>query len=100
VIVEESPGFSDVGFAEQLIVGGSNGLIVNVPEQSADCPGFAPSVTWPATVYVPGAAVVVAMFAVLDVPVITPPVEVQLYVAVFFGFRFSAVPVTVNGSPG
>jgi hypothetical protein len=40
------------------------------------------------------------MFAVLLVPEIVPPVEVQLYVAVFFGFKFVAVPVTVKGSPG
>jgi hypothetical protein len=40
------------------------------------------------------------MFAVLVVPETVPPVEVQLYVAVFFGFRFDAVPVTVIGSPG
>jgi hypothetical protein len=40
------------------------------------------------------------MFAVVVVPEITPPVEVQLYVGVFFGFRFVAVPVTVIGSPG
>jgi hypothetical protein len=69
---------SEVGLAEQLMVGGWNGMIVNCPEQSADWPGFGPSVTCPVTVYVPGAAVVVAMFAVLDVPEIVPPVEVQV----------------------
>ena len=40
------------------------------------------------------------MLAVLDVPEMVPPVAVQVYVAVFFGFRFIAVPVTVIGSPG
>jgi hypothetical protein len=45
VIVEESPGLTDEGFAEQLIVGGWKALIVNCPVQSADWPGFAPSVT-------------------------------------------------------
>ena len=44
-IVAESPGLTDDGFAEQLTVGGSKGFTVNDPEQSADWPGFGPSVT-------------------------------------------------------
>ena len=43
VIVEESPGFSVVGFAEQEMVGGSNGFTVNEAVQSAASPGFLPS---------------------------------------------------------
>ena len=78
VIVEVSPGLTDDGFAEQLMVGGWKALIVNCAVQSADWPGFGPSVTWPVTVYVPGAAVVVAMFAVFDVPEIVPPVEIHV----------------------
>jgi hypothetical protein len=50
VIVEVSPGLTDDGFAEQLMVGGWKALIVNCAVQSADWPGFDPSVTWPVTV--------------------------------------------------
>jgi hypothetical protein len=42
----------------------------------------------------------VSTLAVFAVPETVPPSEVQLYVAVFLGFRFAAVPVTVIGSPG
>src|ERR1017187_5566789 len=56
VMVDESPGLTDDGLAEQLMVGGWNALMVNCAVQSADWPGFGPSVTWPVTVYVPGAA--------------------------------------------
>ena len=45
VIVAESPGFTEVGFAEQLTVGGWKALIVNCAVQSADWPGLLPSVT-------------------------------------------------------
>ena len=51
VIVEDPPESTVDGFAEQLfMVGGPNGLIVNCVVQSADRPGFAPSVTCPVTV--------------------------------------------------
>jgi hypothetical protein len=40
VIVAESPGATVEGFAEQLIVGGSNCFTVYVAEQSAISPGF------------------------------------------------------------
>jgi hypothetical protein len=79
VIVEDPADITVEGFAEQLfMVGGSNGLTVNWAEQSADWPGFVPSATWPATVYVPGAAAFVSMFAVAEVPEIVPPVEVHV----------------------
>ena len=77
-MVDESPGLTDDGLAEQLIVGGWNALMVNCAVQSADWPGFGPSVTWPVTVYVPGAAVVVVMLAVVEVPEIVPPLEFQV----------------------
>ena len=100
MIVAESPGETVEGFAEQLTVGGSYALIVNGAEQSAISPGLLPSEIWPFAVYVPGFAVLVSMFAVLEVPEIVPPSAVHVYEAVFFGFRFAAVPVTVSGSPG
>ncbi len=100
VIVAEPPGSTEVGLAEQLIVGGSNAFTANCAEQSADWPGLAPSVTWPFTVYVPAESAFVSRLTALEVLETGPVSEVQLYVAVFFGFRFKAVPVTVIGSPG
>ena len=52
--------------------------MVNCAVQSADWPGFGPSVTWPVTVYAPGAAVALVMLAVVEVPEIAPPVEFQV----------------------
>ena len=75
-------------------------MTVYVAAQSAIWPAFAPSDTCPLAVYVPGAAVFVSMFATFDVPEIVPPSADHVYVGDFFGFRFSAVPVTVSGSPG
>src|SRR3984885_12162223 len=47
VIVELSPGLSVVGFAEQLMVGGSNCLTSKFAVQSANSPAFCPCETWP-----------------------------------------------------
>jgi hypothetical protein len=45
-----SPGLSVLGLAEQAIVGGAKSCTVYDAVQSADCPAFDPSVTWPLTV--------------------------------------------------
>ncbi len=42
----------------------------------------------------------VAIVTLVPEPVTVPPVERQLYFAVFFGARLPATPVTVTGSPG
>ena len=44
-MVDESPGFTDDGEAEQVMVGGCGGLIVNGTVQSANWPALAPSLT-------------------------------------------------------
>ena len=100
VIVALSPGFTVDGLAVQLTVGGSKALTVNCAVQSADWPGFAPSVTCPVTVKEPGARLPVSTVPVELVPATVTPVPLQLYVAVFLGFRLEAVPVMVIGSPG
>jgi hypothetical protein len=88
------------GVAEQLMVGGSNDLMVNRAWQSAFCSGFVPCETCPVTVYVPDARFEVFTFAVIDVPETVPLVEAQVQVAGFVGSRLAEVPVTIMGSPG
>ena len=43
VMVLVSPGLMVLGLAEQLMVGGSKAFTVKLAEQSADWPGFRPS---------------------------------------------------------
>jgi hypothetical protein len=42
-MVDDSPGLIVLGFAEQLIVGGSNSFTVTVEVHEASCQGFKPS---------------------------------------------------------